>query len=113
MPVWQAVVYGVVQGLAEFLPISSSGHLALVPWLFGWEDPGLAFDVALHWGTLAAVLAVFWRDWIRILTKDHKLLWALVVSAVPGGILREIAGQRGPGKPPPPPLNPLHPPGHG
>src|SRR2546422_9320329 len=66
MPVWQAVVYGVVQGLAEFLPISSSAHLTLLPWAFGWEDPGLAFDVALHWGTLAAVLAIFWKDWIRL-----------------------------------------------
>src|SRR2546422_2785443 len=68
MPVWQAVVYGVVQGLAEFLPISSSAHLTLLPWALGWEDPGLAFDVALHWGTLAAVLAIFWKDWIRLLT---------------------------------------------
>src|SRR2546428_11856071 len=67
MPVWQAVVYGVVQGLAEFLPISSSAHLTLLPWAFGWEDPGLAFDVALHWGTLAAVLAGFWEDWVRLL----------------------------------------------
>src|SRR3989442_4134803 len=62
MPVWQAVVYGVVQGLAEFLPISSSAHLTLLPWMCGWEDPGLAFDVALHWGTLAAVLAAFLKD---------------------------------------------------
>jgi undecaprenyl-diphosphatase len=76
--------------LAEFLPISSSAHLTLLPWVFGWEDPGLAFDVALHWGTLAAVLAVFWRDWIRILTKDHKLLWALVISAVPGAIVGKL-----------------------
>lgn len=90
MPVWQAVVYGVIQGLAEFLPISSSAHLTLLPWLFGWEDPGLAFDVALHWGTLAAVLAVFWRDWIRILLKDHKLLWALVVSSIPAAIIGKL-----------------------
>src|SRR5256885_12036285 len=69
MPVWQAVVYGVVQGLAEFLPISSSAHLTLLPWALGWEDPGLAFDLALHWGTLAAVLAIFWKDWIRLLTS--------------------------------------------
>src|SRR5438105_14406710 len=90
MPVWQAVVYGVVQGLAEFLPISSSAHLTLLPWMFGWEDPGLAFDVALHWGTLAAVLAIFWKDWIRLLTAgltgrgsetDRRLFWVLVISA--------------------------------
>ena len=62
----QAIVLGAVQGLTEFLPISSSAHLVLVPWLFGWSDPGLTFDVALHLGTLAAVLAYFWRDIVRI-----------------------------------------------
>ena len=56
MPISQAIVLGVVQGLAEFLPVSSRAHLILVPWLFGWQDPGLPFDVALHWGTLVAVL---------------------------------------------------------
>jgi undecaprenyl-diphosphatase len=60
--VWQAVVLGVVQGLTEFLPVSSSAHLLVVPWLLGWESPGLAFDAALHLGTLAAVLVYFWRD---------------------------------------------------
>jgi len=99
MPAWQALIYGVVQGLAEFLPISSSAHLTLMPWLFGWEDPGLAFDVALHWGTLVAVLAVFWRDWIRFISAglfgkgdkaDARLFWALVVSAVPGAIIGKL-----------------------
>lgn len=99
MPVWQALVLGVVQGLAEFLPISSSAHLALVPWAFGWEDPGLAFDVALHWGTLAAVLLVFWQDWIRLLSaglfrkgepRDFRLFWALVISAVPGAVIGKL-----------------------
>src|SRR5437899_9715266 len=98
MPVWQAVVYGVVQGLAEFLPISSSAHLTLLPWALGWEDPGLAFDVALHWGTLAAVLAVFWKDWIRLIragltqpkTADFRVFWCLAVSAVPGAILGKL-----------------------
>src|ERR671928_1252162 len=97
MPVAQAIVLGVVQGLAEFLPISSSAHLILVPWLFGWDDPGLAFDVALHWGTLVAVLAVFWRDWLRLIwagarsilersigdDSDRRLFWALFVSSIP------------------------------
>src|SRR5207237_10255186 len=101
MPVWQAVVYGVVQGLAEFLPISSSGHLALVPWLFGWEDPGLAFDVALHWGTLAAVLAVFWKDWIRLISAglfrrgsegDRRLFWGSVISAIPAASVGKLVG---------------------
>src|SRR6267142_1723271 len=99
MPVWQAVVYGIVQGLAEFLPISSSGHLALVPWLFGWEDPGLAFDVALHWGTLAAVLAIFWKDWIRLISAglfgrgeevDRRLFWGLVLSAIPAAVVGKL-----------------------
>ncbi|HZR10682.1 MAG TPA: undecaprenyl-diphosphate phosphatase [Myxococcales bacterium] len=99
MPVWQALVYGVVQGLAEFLPISSSAHLALLPWFFGWEDPGLAFDVALHWGTLAAVLAVFWKDWIRLIAaglggrgaaNDKRLFWGLVVSSIPAAIAGKL-----------------------
>jgi undecaprenyl-diphosphatase len=99
MPVWQAVVYGVVQGLAEFLPISSSAHLTLLPWMFGWEDPGLAFDVALHWGTLAAVLAVFWKDWIRLFgagltgrgaETDRRLFWGLVISALPAAVIGKL-----------------------
>jgi undecaprenyl-diphosphatase len=88
-----------VQGLAEFLPISSSAHLTLLPWAFGWEDPGLAFDVALHWGTLAAIIAVFWRDWIRLLragllrkgsAEDMRLFWALVISSIPGAIIGKL-----------------------
>ena len=95
MPIYQAIIYGIVQGLAEFLPISSSAHLTLLPWLFGWDDPGLAFDVALHWGTLAAVLGVFWKDWIRLISAalgrgdpaHRRVFWSLVVSAVPGAII--------------------------
>jgi undecaprenyl-diphosphatase len=99
MPVWQALIYGIVQGLGEFLPISSSAHLILLPWAMRWQDPGLAFDVALHWGTLAAVLAVFWKDWIRLISaglfrrgepSDARLFWGLVVSAVPGAILGKL-----------------------
>ncbi len=62
MTVWQAIVLGIVQGLTEFLPVSSSAHLLVVQWLLGWESPGLAFDAALHLGTLAAVIVYFWRD---------------------------------------------------
>ena len=58
MDIFQAVILGLVQGLGEFLPISSSAHLVLVPWLFNWEDPGLTFDIALHIGTLIAVALV-------------------------------------------------------
>jgi undecaprenyl-diphosphatase len=71
MSILQALILGLIQGATEFIPVSSSGHLVLVPWLLGWEPPLLAFDTMVHWGTLVAVLAVFWRD-----------LWALVVAAV-------------------------------
>ncbi len=67
MPLWQAIILGAVQGLTEFLPISSTAHLALVPWLFGWRDPGLTFDVALHVGTLVAVVIYFWKTWMELL----------------------------------------------
>jgi len=107
MSVFQAIVLGIVQGLAEFLPISSSAHLILVPWIFGWQDPGLAFDVALHWGTLVAVLAVFWRDWIRLVRAgatsvlerrigedpDRRLFWALVVSSIPAAIVGKLLNE--------------------
>jgi undecaprenyl-diphosphatase len=81
MSIWQALVLGLIQGATEFIPISSSGHLTLVPWLLDWHfDPVLkaAFDVLTHWGTLVAVVAVFWRD-----------LWDLLL-----GGLRTLAGLR-------------------
>jgi undecaprenyl-diphosphatase len=62
----QAIILGLVQGLGEFLPISSTAHLILVPYFFGWQDPGLAFDVALHLGTLIAVIGFFWKDWLNM-----------------------------------------------
>jgi len=91
----QAIVLGLVQGLGEFLPISSSAHLVLVPWLFKWQDPGLTFDIALHLGTLIAVLIFFWQDWIRLLrggvkgwnNKDGRLFWYLVLATIPGGVI--------------------------
>ena len=66
MSLIQAIVLGLVQGLTEFIPVSSSAHLVLVPWLLGWTNPGLAFDTVLHLGTLGAVLAVFWRDFATL-----------------------------------------------
>lgn len=89
-----AAVLGAVQGLAEFLPISSSAHLALVPRLLGWEDQGLAFDVALHMGTLAALLMCFWRDWWdlaldglrRADTDNRRLFDGLVVATIPAAV---------------------------
>ncbi|TEB09767.1 undecaprenyl-diphosphatase UppP [Pelotomaculum propionicicum] len=95
MTVFQALVLGVVQGLGEFLPISSSAHLVLAPWAFGWQDPGLSFDVALHMGTLLAVVAFFWRDWLELFseaiirrsgTKRASLFWYLVAATIPGAL---------------------------
>jgi undecaprenyl-diphosphatase len=83
----QAAVLGIVQGLTEFLPISSSGHLILVPWLFGWSDPGLVFDVALHFGTLVALGAYYWRTWLDLLLRDRRLLGLLILGSVPGGVV--------------------------
>ncbi len=100
MPLYQAVVLAIIQALTEFLPISSSAHLWFVPWLFGWKDPGLTFDVALHAGTLVAVLIYFFRDWVQIiahgfgmnagsdpeLRKNQGLLWLLAIASIPGAV---------------------------
>lgn len=100
MPLYQVIVLAVIQAFTEFLPISSQAHLWFVPWLFGWKDPGLTFDVALHAGTLVAVLIYFFRDWVQIiahglglnagsdleLKKNPGLLWLLAVASVPAGI---------------------------
>src|ERR1035441_5829718 len=67
MPLYQAIVLAIVQGLTEFLPVSSTAHLWLVPWLLKWKDPGLTFDIALHAGTLVAVLLYFWRYWLDMI----------------------------------------------
>jgi undecaprenyl-diphosphatase len=100
----QAIVMGIVQGLTEFLPISSSGHLIIVPFLFGWDDPfitSLAFSVMLHIGTLVALLAYFWRDWLRLVPAgfatirdrsfdgdgDRRLAWLIVVATIPALII--------------------------
>jgi undecaprenyl-diphosphatase len=99
MTIFQALVLGTLQGLSEFLPISSSAHLSLAPWLFGWPAPGLSFDVALHLGTLVAVLWYFWREWValtraalrllvtrRIETPEEKRVLLLVVATVPAAL---------------------------
>ena len=96
----RAAVLGVLQGAGEFLPISSSGHLIVLPFLMGWPDSGLAFDVALHLGTLAAVAFAFWRDWVRLLKgglrgllsgrpladPDARLLFYLALATLPGAV---------------------------
>ncbi len=100
----QALIMGIVQGLTEFLPVSSSGHLILVPYLFGWDDPfitSLAFSVMLHIGTLVALLTYFKGDWLRLIPAglatirdrsfqedpDRKLAWALVAATIPAAIV--------------------------
>ncbi|MGV3709124.1 MAG: undecaprenyl-diphosphatase UppP [Gemmatimonas sp.] len=103
MTVFQAIILGLLQGLAEFLPISSSAHLTLAPWVFGWEDPGLAFDVALHAGTLIALAWYFRRDWIemmyagfsilkkrRVDTLIERRLMLIVIATIPGGIAGKL-----------------------
>ena len=102
MPILHAIVLGITQGLSEFLPISSSGHLRIVPWFFGWDDFAghvsleKSFDVALHLGTLIGAVAYFWSDIVRYLragfrrgalsTTDGRLAWLLVASSVPAAI---------------------------
>lgn len=97
MTVFQALIMGVLQGMGEFLPISSSAHLTLFPWVVGWSNPqinSLTFDVALHLGTLVAVVGYFWRDWLRYIaaglsrpkSADGRIFWYLVVASVPGAI---------------------------
>ena len=85
MSLLEAIVLGIVQGLTEFLPISSSAHLIAARWLFGWEEPSLAFDAALHLGTLAAVVAYFWRDLLGMTLAIPAAL------ARPGDLLRDPA----------------------
>ena len=104
MPLYQAIVLALVQAFTEFLPVSSTAHLTLFPWLLGWQDPGLAFDVALHAGTLVAVLLYFFKDWLTLalcgvglkypanapseeVAQRKKLFWYMVIGTIPGGLL--------------------------
>lgn len=100
MSFFEAILLGLVQGLGEFLPISSSAHLVIMPWFVKFQDPGLGFDVALHLGTLFAVVAFFWKDWWSIATgsikyvatrqsehyKDFYLLLALILATIPAAV---------------------------
>jgi undecaprenyl-diphosphatase len=106
MDVFQAIFLGIVQGLTEFLPVSSSAHLVFVPWLFGWETSSLEFDVALHMGTLLAVLVYFAGDWRRIIAAffrtlsqrrigddpDGRLLWLIALGTIPA-VLVGVVGE--------------------
>lgn len=99
MTVIQAIILGIVQGLTELLPISSSAHLNLFPWLFNWGEMSPSFDVALHIGTLFAILVFFFKDWVNLIkggykqivkkekSTDGKIFWYIVISTIPAGIL--------------------------
>lgn len=98
MTIFRAIVLGIIQGIAEFLPISSSAHLIIFPYLFSWEESGLAFDVALHFGTMMAVLVLFFKDWWNLFigalkdiktkkkSTNGKMFWHLVIATIPAGI---------------------------
>ena len=102
MTIIQAIILGIVQGLTELLPISSSAHLNLFPWLFNWGEMSPAFDVALHIGTLFAILVFFFKDWVNLIkggykqlvkkekSTDGKIFWYIVISTIPAGILSLI-----------------------
>jgi len=107
MTTFQALVLGILQGLGEFLPISSSAHLALAPWLFGWKDPGLAFDVALHFGTLLAVLWYFRKEWVALIaaalrivrqrkleTDEDRRVVYLIIATIPGAIAGKLLEEK-------------------
>jgi undecaprenyl-diphosphatase len=111
MPILQVIVLAVVQGLTEFLPISSTAHLYLTSWLFGWNAEGLDFDIALHIGTLLAVIIYFFKDWLQIigqglgmrvgndeeLSHNRGLLWLLAIASVPVGIAGVVFGKEAEG----------------
>jgi undecaprenyl-diphosphatase len=126
LPIVEAIVLGIVQGLTEFLPVSSTAHLALVPWLVtklgwaNWNDPGLTFDVALHAGTLFAILIYFWRTWVQILraafggkvvrfsetsdsqvdltreeqSRERRLLWYMIAATMPAALAGALLERR-------------------
>ncbi len=111
MTLWQAAILGLVQGATEFLPVSSSGHLVIVPALLGWQSPPVSFDVAVHLGTLVALAAAYWHDLAAIVKAQfvrsrpegapeaeggvaRRLLWLLLVATVPAGVVGLALGHR-------------------
>ncbi len=105
MSIIQAVVLGLLQGSTEFIPVSSSGHLILIPWLLGWDDPGLSYNALVHLGTLVAVIVYLWQDvvalarawWqslrrLKVGTPKARLAWLIIVSAIPGGLMGYLGG---------------------
>jgi undecaprenyl-diphosphatase len=107
MPLIQAIILALVQALTEFLPVSSTAHLILFPWLFGWKDPGLAFDVALHAGTLLAVILYFFKSWLTLIlcglgkkypatapdedvAQYRRMFWYMVIATIPAAVLGKL-----------------------
>ena len=99
MEIYQAIILGIVQGLTELLPISSSAHLKLIPWIFKWQEMPESFDVALHLGTLLAITIFFFKDWLNLVkggyeqvvkkkkSTEGKIFWYIVAVTIPTGIL--------------------------
>ena len=95
MEIIKSIVLGIIQGIGEFLPISSSAHLILVPYLFGWSSHSMSFDIALHFGTFLAILVFFFKDFWKMFIKgftkgtkdpDGKMMWMIVVATIPAAI---------------------------
>lgn len=94
MTLIHSIILGIVQGLAEFLPISSSAHLIIIPWLLKWPEHTLAFDIALHLGTLTAIIIYFFKDYIMIIgnglmkpkTQEGKLFWYIIIASIPAAV---------------------------
>lgn len=88
MEIFQAIILGIVQGITEFLPISSDGHLILARAIFRFRDQGLGFDIFLHLGALVAIITYFWRDWLKILREIKKstILWKIILAIIPATI---------------------------
>lgn len=85
---FKAIILGIIQGITEFLPISSTAHLVITPWIFGWSGVvnSLSFDIAVHVGTLISLLYCFWKDWINIFFKERKMLLFIIIGTIPAGI---------------------------
>ena len=107
MSIFHSIISGLIQGLTEFLPVSSSGHLVILPWLFGWKEHPLTFDIILHSGTLCAIIIYFRREWVKILREgflsikemslkgsiEKKLFWYIIIASLPGIIFGGIFGK--------------------
>ena len=97
-----AVIYGIVQGITEFLPISSTAHLTLIPKIFGWPEGGIGFDVALHLGTALAVIIFFYKRWIELIkagftspkSPNGRLFWIIVASTIPASLVGVLFNDR-------------------